>query len=63
MTRVLKFPEKEKNVYNLDDEWNIQPNKKKKRRDIEKTGFYQHSLTTNFFILIFKFFLSKGFTC
>ena len=49
MTRVLKFPEKEKNVYNLDDEWNIQPNKKKKRRDIEKTGSYQHNLTTFFF--------------
>ena len=41
MTRVLKMPKKRKNEYNLDDEWNTHPNKKK-RGNNQTSGFYQH---------------------
>ena len=43
MTRVLKMPRKRKNEFNLDDEWNTQPSKKK-RGNNQTTGYYQHKL-------------------
>ena len=67
MTRVLKMLRKRKNEFNLDDEWNTQPSKKK-RGNNQTSGYYRHkfevrNLNTNcFFILFLFFFLKTGFT-
>ena len=63
MTRVLKMPKKRKNEYNLDDEWDTNP-KKKKRGNNQTTGFYQHgfevkNFNTNYF---FKYFIFQIFS-